>query len=154
MVFQNLPNDVSSGVPNVQNLTLEQSEYNRLYLSLTRTQTGEGTFDASAGSGLTYTTNSYPADPNVFNKGKEGLMNMFAKYVLVDYNLTGETMQDISTTILNNGKGIATNSATIDELLVEAGISTKLAPTSGKFYDYVGASGQLSQGQIDFTNAY
>lgn len=53
-----------------------------------------------------------------------------------------------------NSKGVATNSAVIDELLVEAGISTKLAPTSGKFYDYVGASGQLSQGFIDFGKTY
>jgi len=61
---------------------------------------------------------------------------------------------DVNAVILNNSKGIATNSAAIDELLVEAGISTKLAPTSGKFYDYVGASGQLSQGEIDLTKAY
>jgi len=95
MAKGNLPNDVASGVPNLQQLTLEYSEYNRLYLSLTRTQSGEGTFDASAGSGLTYTTNSYPGDVNVVNKGEEGLMNMFAKYVLVDYNLTGDETQEL-----------------------------------------------------------
>jgi hypothetical protein len=154
MAKGNLPNDVSSGIPNVQNLTSEQTEYNRLFNSLTRTQSGEGTFSASPSSGLSYTTNSYPSDTDVFNKGEEGLMNMFAKYILIDYNLTGNDIQSLIDNTRNNSKGIATNSAVIDELLVDASISTKLAPTSGKFYDYPGASGQLSQGEIDFGKTF
>lgn len=96
MAKENLPNDVSSGIPNVGNLTSEQTEYNRLFNSLTRTQSGEGTFVDSPSSGLSYTTSSYPADVDVFNKGEEGLMNMFAKYILVDYNLTGDEVQLMS----------------------------------------------------------
>jgi hypothetical protein len=95
MVFENLPNNVSSGIPNVQNLTSEQIEYVRLYNLLTRTQSGVGTFGASPSSGLSYSTNDFPADVDVFDKGQEGLMNLFAKYTLVAYNLTGEKMQEI-----------------------------------------------------------
>lgn len=62
---------------------------------------------------------------------------------------------DIDLTMVNNNsKAIAQNSAVIDELVVAEGISTKIAPTSGKFYDFVGASGVLSQGEIDLTKAY
>lgn len=94
MAKTNLPNNVSSGVPNVQNLTGEQTKYEILYKSITRTQSGEGTY-TSPTSGLSYTTNSYPSDTDVFNKGEEGLMNMFAKYILVNYNLTGTELQGI-----------------------------------------------------------
>ena len=89
---------------------------------------------------------------------------------MTDYNLqyTGAQVESAISKVLNNevvpqstinliydnSKGIAQNSASIDELMVEAGISTKIAPTSGKFYDYVGASGVLSQGSIDFAKTY
>ena len=96
MAKSNLPNNVSAGIPNVQNLTSEQAEYNRLFNSLTRTQSGEGTYNNSPSSGLSYTTNSYPSDTDVFNKGEEGLMNMFAKYVLKNNNLVADDINDIN----------------------------------------------------------
>ena len=148
-------------VPLIDLYIEEMQFYQSVTQNPNRTTTGQATYQNPR------TLNSYSTvGTSEDNNGQAGL----ARYMyntnpkLKDYIFDDETYNLIRTslnaldgkaTLIDaNSKGIATNSAVIDELVVNAGISTKIAPTSGKFYDFVGSSGILSQGSIDFAKTF
>ena len=139
----------------------EMQEYQRISNKPTRTTSGQASFTNPR------TLASHSTVGTIYdNQGEQGLglllYNISPKlkdYIFDDetYNLIRTSLNALdgkATLIDANSKGIATNSAVIDELVVNAGISTKIAPTSGKFYDFVGSSGILSQGSIDFAKTF
>lgn len=91
MTFLNLPNVTPA--PNENNLTAEAERYYQLYNSLNRSETGTATFSSSS-SGVTYSTNNYVDDPDVYNKGQLGLMNLLYKYVLKSYIVIADVIND------------------------------------------------------------
>ena len=92
MQFLNLPNETPA--PNSNNLTSEADRYYQLYNNLNRTKTGTESF-TSASSGRTYSTNNYPTDVDVYNKGQEGLMNLLFKYVLRQYIVVADAINQV-----------------------------------------------------------
>jgi len=94
MTKYNLPDTVSGGIPNVNNLTAEATYYQTLVNSLTRTETGVATYTSSS-SGVSHSTNDYSGDADVYNKGGTGLKNLLAKYVLPNYILTATDWNQI-----------------------------------------------------------
>lgn len=90
-MFLNLPNQTPT--PNDNNLTSEANEYIRLYNSLNRSNGGKVDF-ISASSGKKYSTDDYPLDKDVFDKGQTGLMNLLYKYVLKSYILNAEILNN------------------------------------------------------------
>lgn len=110
MVFLNLPNQVPA--PNENNLTAEAEKYIQLYNSLNRSSTGLEQF-VSSSSGVTYTTNDYPSDPDVYNKGQMGMMNLLYKYVLNKYIIVSDIINEIADR--SNNTVIDATSITFDE---------------------------------------
>lgn len=93
MVFLNLPNQVPA--PNKNNLTAEAEKYMQLYSSLNRSSVGAEQFISSS-SGVTYNTNDYPSDNDIYNKGQVGLMNLLYKYVLNKYIIVADVINEIA----------------------------------------------------------
>lgn len=86
-----LPN--LAGSPSVNNLTDEANQYQIIYNNINRTTSGVGTY-TSASSGAVYSTNDYPEDIDIYNKGQEGICNLLAKYVLKDFMITEDDINN------------------------------------------------------------
>lgn len=74
----NLPVDGTNIMPNPNNLTGEAKQYQELCYKFPRTSEGQIVFTASP-SGIVYKTEDYPTDPNIYNKGEDGMMNLLFK---------------------------------------------------------------------------
>lgn len=72
-----------AGSPSSNNLTNEYTKYQELYNKLSRTTTGQTSY-TSTSSNQTYNTIDYPSDATVYNKGEDGLLNLFKTYILKD----------------------------------------------------------------------
>lgn len=107
MVFLNLPNQVPA--PNENNLTAEAEKYIQLYNSLNRSNSGTEQF-VSSSSGITYSTNDYPSDADVYNKGQVGMMNLLYKYILNKYIIVADIFNEIAE---------RSNNVTIDATSIE-----------------------------------
>jgi hypothetical protein len=108
MTKYDLPN--TPGVPNINNLTNERQVYETLYNTLARTTTGTYSF-TSTSSGVTYSTNDYPADIDIFNKGQSGMVVLLAKYVLIDFMIKAAEFNQIGTDFTTHLNEKATSGA-------------------------------------------
>ena len=106
MLFTNLPNQIPT--PNKNNLTGEAEKYWNLYININRTVDGAETF-TSASSGTTYSTNAYPNDPDVYNKGQQGMMNLLYKYILKTYIVTADVVNEVQSKVENVTLGVTVN---------------------------------------------
>ena len=94
--YIDLPNKVP--VKNEGNLTAEQARYEALYKKVNRTTTGQLSFTSST-SGAVYSTTKYPEDPDVYNMGEDGLMNLLYKYVLYDSIISADDIKEIKKSV-------------------------------------------------------
>ena len=110
---KDLPVVTQVGIPNPDNLSAEASYYQYLQMKYTepRTDTGREIW-ISPSSGITYNTNDtqWSDDPDIFNRGEEGMMNLLHKlyadnkgWILTasDFNKVAKTIDDIMSGTLN-----------------------------------------------------
>lgn len=90
----NLPN--TPGGQNQNNLVSEYDEYVKIYKNWNRTTSGSYSIGPLASSGKSYSTNDYPNDTDVYNRGQEGMLSLLYKYVLKNYLIDVETLQEIT----------------------------------------------------------
>jgi hypothetical protein len=163
MAKYDLPN--IPGSANVDNLTNEATIYQTLYNTLARTTTGTYSFTSSS-SGVTYSTNDYPDNVNIYNKGQSGMISLLDTYVLADYKISVTEWNAINTTITNHLADTDGHSATADatperialrdasgRMKVVAGVaSTDVANISNITKTAVGLGNVTNDAQATLTN--
>lgn len=116
-----LPNDVKNLQGN--NLVSEYLHYIELYTSKTRTSEGNITWTAEY-SGRPYSTELYPNDGDIYNRGEEGLMNLLHKKVLSKYIIDEDWIRDID-------EKVSTSQLTCDVVVEYDSATSTLKVVSG-----------------------
>ncbi len=91
-----LPNQ--AGLPNANNLTNEANKLKELYDTVNRSISGEYHF-TSTSSNITYSTDDFPANANIYNRGQDGMIYYLGTVVIPNYGTSVDDWNNLLNTI-------------------------------------------------------